>query len=224
MLSCGAQETVSLFDGKSLEGWHVACLPEDAGFTYWKAEDGAIVSDSSARPKHGYVWLLTDAEYGDFELTLHVQTVAGSTGNSGVQVRSRYDAEAKWLDGPQIDIHPAGPFRTGFIYDETRETKRWIIPSLPNARIAETDVPPAPPWKHADEDGAWNELRIRCEGTRIQTWVNGVTRADFDGAGILDDDAHRLHNVGLKGHIALQLHSNSDIVIRFKDLILRELK
>jgi hypothetical protein len=36
------------------------------------------------------------------------------------------EAHPRWLGGPQVDIHPVPPmtWRTGFIYDETREEKR----------------------------------------------------------------------------------------------------
>ena len=48
--------------------------------------------------------------------------------------------------------------------------------------------------------------------------------ADFDGRGVLDDAAHRKHNVGMKGHIALQLHSRDELLIEFKDIRIRALK
>ena len=53
---------------------------------------------------------------------------------------------------------------------------------------------------------------------------NGVTIADCDGAGRLDDKAHRSHNVGLTGHIGLQIHPGKELLIRFKDIEVRELE
>ena len=47
--------------------------------------------------------------------------------------------------------------------------------------------------------------------------------ADFDGAGVLDDEAHQRHGVGMKGHLALQLHRNDKIRIRFRDIWIKEL-
>ena len=112
------------------------------------------------------------------------------------------------------------------IYDETRQTQRWIFPSRPNWGIAQgdQDIPGGWLWKDGKDDDGWNELRIVCRGTKIQTYLNGVRRADFDGAGILDDEVHKRHNVGLKGHIALQLHSGDSLWIEFKDIEIRELK
>ena len=211
----------SLFNGKNLDGWQVKCKPPDKDKTFWKVADGAIVCDSMGRKKHDYVWLMTKREYGDFELKLKVRGHAPkSRGNSGVQVRSRYDDKARWLDGPQVDIHPPAPWRTGLIYDETRETKRWISPSLKNWNITKNQGPKKWLWKADD----WNDLYIRCKGTKILTRLNGLVMSDFDGKGVLDDAAHRKHNVGMKGYIALQLHSRDELLIEFKDIHIRPLK
>ena len=61
-------EWVSLFNGKDLDGWVVKALPEDQGKTFWTVEEGAIVCYSIGRNDHDYVWLITEKEYGDFEL------------------------------------------------------------------------------------------------------------------------------------------------------------
>jgi len=99
----------SLFNGRDLTGWHIAAKPADRDKPFWTVEDGAIVCDSLGRPDHDYVWLITDDEFSDFELQLKVRTFKQSPGNSGVQIRSRYDHDHAWLDGPQIDIHPPDP-------------------------------------------------------------------------------------------------------------------
>ena len=207
-----------LFDGKTLKGWSVAAKPADRDKSFWKARDGVIACDSRGRKDHEYVWLLSDGEYGDFELKLQVRGFRESTGNSGVQVRSRYDYEAGWLDGPQIDVHPPGPWRTGLIYDETRGVRRWIFPSLPDSKIEESRGPAK--WKWNAE--AWNDLLIVCRGPRITTRLNGVTMADFDGAGLLDDETHRARNVGMRGHIALQLHNRDELLIEYRGIEIRQ--
>jgi hypothetical protein len=140
-----------------------------------------------------------------------------------VQFRSRYDETAGWLDGPQVDVHPPTPWRTGLIYDETRETKRWIFPSLEDWKIEPSQGPKDWKWRYADEGEGWNTVRIIARGTKVKTVVNGITITDFDGAGILDDEAHRTHDVGLRGHFALQLHVNDELLIQFKDVRVRRL-
>ncbi len=214
---------ISLFDGKTLDGWFVKCRPEDSDKRgYWRVEDGTITARGASETKNNYIWLLTDREYQDFELRMKVQTYSKSTGNSGVQIRSRYDDEAYWLDGPQVDIHPAGPWRCGFIYDETREVKAWLWPDVGRPANAKPEHAPENwKWFHADEKDAWNEIRIICDGTQIKTVVNGITVADCDGSGRLDDANHKAHNVGLVGHIGLQIHPGKEILVRFKDLKIR---
>ncbi len=208
-----------LFDGKTLNGWHVQCVPADRDKTFWNVQDGAIVCDSMDSTDHDYVWLLTDQEYDDFELRMKVRSYADSPGNSGIQVRSRYDDQAQWLDGPQVDIHPPGGWRSGLIYDETRGHKRWIFPSLESWAIKPAQGPTQWKW---NRDG-WNDVYIRCQGTRILTKINGLTIADYDGDGVLDDQWHEKYNVGMKGHIALQLHRSDRLLIAFKDIYLRSL-
>jgi hypothetical protein len=209
----------SLFDRKTLSGWCVRTVEADQDKAFWTVQNGAIVCDSMDSTDHDYVWLMSDQEYDDFELRLKVRSFADSTGNSGIQVRSRYHDAANWLDGPQVDLHPPGGWRSGLIYDETRGHQRWIFPSLKNWQIEPEQGPKAWQW---NRDG-WNDVTIRCQGTKILTEINGLVIADYDGAGVLDDDAHRKHNVGMKGFIALQLHTNDRLRIAFKDIQIRPL-
>jgi hypothetical protein len=216
-----------LFNGKDLAGWTVQCQPRDRARTFWKVEAGAIVCDSMGQRDHNYVWLMSDKEYGDFELTLRFQVFRDSPGNSGVQFRSRYDPTTSggYLDGPQVDIHPpaAQAWRTGLIYDETRTEHRWIFPSLKNATMEPRYKPDRFVFRYADEGDGWNELTLECRRMHVKTTLNGVVRTDWDGAGVLDNPGHVQQNVGRVGHFALQLHSGDQLRIRFKDMRVKEL-
>src|SRR5204863_5271572 len=63
-----------LFNGKDLTGWRGYKKP--APTQNWKVEDGAITLDGAGSD------LMTDAEYGDFELTFDWKI--SKAGNSGV--------------------------------------------------------------------------------------------------------------------------------------------
>ena len=224
----GPSAWVDLFDGSTLDGWEVKCLPADADKTYWTVRDSAIECDATGRGDHDYVWLMHEGEWGDFELELEFQAFRASPGNSGVQIRSRYDASTSaprggWLDGPQVDIHPPVPFRTGLIYDETRSAQHWIFPLLPSWDIEPRPTPAGFTFVYAEDGGGWNKLRIVAQGTAITTELNGVTIADYDGAGYLDDADHRALDVGLRGQIALQLHMRDETRMRFRHLRIRAL-
>ena len=222
-----ASAWTALFNGKDLSGWMVQCQPQDRDKVFWTVADGAILCDSLGRPEHNYVWLLTEQEFADFELRLKFQAYRGSPGNSGVQFRSRFDPTANggWLDGPQVDIHPpeSMSWRTGLIYDETREEKRWISPSLKNAAMDPRFRPESYVFKYADDGDGWNDLVLLCRGTHVTTILNGVVRTDWDGAGVLDNANHVRHNVGRVGHFALQLHARDQLRIRFRDIRIRTL-
>jgi len=207
----------SLFDGQSLAGWSVRCAEANRDKAFWSVKDGTIMCDSMETTGHDYVWLVSDREYADFELQLKVRSYADSPGNSGVQIRSRFDEATGWLDGPQVDLHPPTAWRCGLIYDETRGHQRWILPSLGNWQIEPGQGPKQWKW---NRDG-WNDVTIRCHGTKILTTVNGLVIANYDGAGVLDDEAHRIRRVGLKGCIALQLHKKDRLRIAFKDILIR---
>lgn len=221
---------VSLFNGDNLNGWSVKCEKSDSNKEYWKVQDGAIVCDTEGNSDQNYMWLQSDNEYANFELRLKFQAFENYLGNSGVQVRSRYDAKAKvdksvkgWMDGPQIDIDPKTKWRTGLIYDETRTEKRWIHPSLENWTIGNAHKPKKSVFYCEDEFPYWNDVIIICNGTKITTYINNVKVSEYDGNGVIDNKGHRKLNVGLKGHIALQLHKNHATKIRFKDIEIREL-
>lgn len=221
-----------LFNGKNLDGWQVKAQKQDQGKTFWTVEDGAILCNSAGSKDHDYIWLLTEKEYGDFELRLKFKVSRENKGNSGVQIRSRYDHESVvegkipgWLDGPQVDIEPGNPWRNGLIYDETRTEKRWISPSLTDWKITKDNTShPRVIFYWEDQISGWNDMTIICQGTKIKTFVNNFLVSDFEGAGLLDNEGHRMYNVGLNGHIALQLHKNSENKIWFKDIEVRELK
>lgn len=214
-----AGEWKSLFDGETLKGWHVAAKPADRGKVFWEARGEAIRCDSLGRKDHDYVWLVSDGEYEDFELEFEVRGFGESPGNSGVQFRSRYDAETGWLNGPQVDVHPPAAWRTGLIYDETRETRRWIFPSLKDWAIERGQGPKEFRWMAE----GWNRVRVECRGWKVKTEVNGLVVADYDGRGVLDDEAHRRRGGGKKGHFALQLHSGDELRIEYRGLRVRVL-
>lgn len=222
-------EWQALFNGSDLTGWQVKCLPADQDKVYWKVVDGAIECNSIGDKDHDYVWLMHDREFDDFQLSLEFRTSPASPGNSGVQIRSRYDTtegapHGGWLDGPQVDLHPPGPWRTGLIYDETRDTRAWISPRLEDWNISREDASiPDPVFFPGDQEPYWNRLVIRCVGTQITTTLNDQLVSDYDGAGLLDDEGHAKYRVGMNGQIALQLHMRDELQIWFRDIRIQDL-
>jgi len=219
-----AENWTPLFNGQDLEGWTVKCKPEDKNKDYWTAKDGCIEVNSLEDKDHDYVWLMTESEYEDFIFKLKFAAFKDSPGNSGVQIRSRYDEDEGWLDGPQIDIHPQGPWRSGYIWDETRDVKRWIYPDIPKGEwVNESMREKVPEFYYSDEELTWNELEITVDGWKIIAFLNGTQITDFNNKELLTGPGHEKYKVGKQGHICLQLHIKDELRMLYKDIMIREL-
>jgi hypothetical protein len=213
-----------LFNGRDLTGWTVKCKPADQDKQFFKVENQTIIADSMATKEHDYIWLVTNREYSDLVLRLRFRAFRNSPGNSGVQIRSRYDGEAGWLDGPQIDINPPGPWRTGMIWDETRGVNRWLYPPVPKGEwVNESMANQNLVFYYSNEGSGYNDLEITAVGTKITVILNGITVTQYDGEGVLNDRIHKDRNVGMNGHIALQIHKNDLLKIQFKDIRIKDL-
>ena len=87
-------EWISLFDGKTLDGWSV-----HSGFAKYHVEDGVIVGTTVKGSPNSF--LCTDREYGDFILEFVVNVDPRL--NSGVQIRSKI-AEAEKIEVADSEV------------------------------------------------------------------------------------------------------------------------
>jgi hypothetical protein len=182
-----------LFDGSTFAGWQ-----GDTAKT-WRIEDGAIVGGSLAEKVPRNEFLATAKEFGDFELRLKFK-LTGSDGqiNAGVQIRSQRIANHHEMIGYQADL---GEGYYGALYDESRRNK---VLANPDKEVISKALKP----------GDWNEYRIRCEGRRIQLWINGVQTVDYT-----EPDA----DIPQTGLIALQIHGGGKAEVRYKEIEIEEL-
>lgn len=175
---------VSLFNGKSLEGW-----TQKNGWASYSVEDGTIHGVTAEGSPNSFLCSVKD--YGDFELEFEVKV--HNSLNSGVQIRSQTkevaDGKGKnnqvgRVNGPQVEIE-AGKAEAGYVYGEATG-RGWLTP--------EERLKP-----HANmKDGDWNHFRIIAKGPRIQTFINGEPIED------LTDEA--IYETHPKGFIGLQVH------------------
>jgi hypothetical protein len=225
----------TLFNGKNFDGWVIKSTDKDKHKEFWRVENGIIKHNTIGSRDHNDVWLINNTkEFDDFELRLKFKSFKEDKGNSGVQVRSRYDETAivkmrnqiihGWLDGPQVDISSDSPWKCGLIYDITREYRHWINPITKDSNLSEAEVELKKVVHYFDGEGSgWNDMTIICRGMRITTFVNNMLVSDYNGKGVLDDIYHKEHQVGDKGFVALQGHIGLENKIWFKDIEIREL-
>ena len=197
-------EPVPLFDGKTFTGWE-----GDIG-TVWRIQDGALVAGSLEKKQEKNNFLATTKKYGDFELTLKWK-LEGTEGfvNGGVQFRTERIPNHHEVSGYQADL---GKGYDGALYDESRRKKMLAQPSPEVLAKAQKPL------------GEWNDYRIRAQGNRIQIWLNGVQTVDYtETQGVVLQDGKSMV-IEPTGIIAVQIHGGATSIVRYKDLMIEELK
>lgn len=211
-----AQESksVSLFDGKSLDGW-----VQRGGQASYVVEDGAIVG--TCKPDTPNSFLCTERDYADFILELDF--LVDNELNSGIQIRSQVRDQEQIVEyndnngqaasvtipanrvyGYQVEIDPSDRAYTGGIYDEAR--RGWLYDLAGDEQA---------PKRAAFRRNEWNHFRIEARGFSIKTWLNGVPIVDLNDS------------MDASGFIGLQVHGvdhDRPLQVRWRNIRLTELK
>jgi hypothetical protein len=218
-------EWQSLFDGKTLTGWHgLGFSTTPAGL--WVVEDGAIRHVEKGRgpvqadgqPLTG-MDLVSDRSFDDFELAWEWKIARA--GNSGVKynvsesLSTAMDpphAAKGWeyqiIDDAENEDNKLATHRSGALYDML----------APNGR------------KQVNPAGQWNRSAIVFRGAHGEHWLNGEKVVEFELRSASFDSAfarskYRTYPawfpVRRKGQIVLQDHGD---VVWFRNIRIRELK
>jgi hypothetical protein len=167
---------VSLFDGKTLDGWKVG---ENAAS--FSVADGAIVINGP-RAHLYYVGPVGNHDFKNFEFKADVMTTPGS--NSGIYFHTAYQ-EGGWPSkGYEVQVNNShtDPKRTAGLYN-----------------VQDNMEPPA-------KDGEWFTMQIVVSGKRITTAVNGKTISDYTEPEGVERPADMKARVLSSGTFALQGH------------------
>ena len=186
---------VPIFDGKSLDGW-------EGDTKLWRVEDGMMTGGTLAEKVPHNDFIATAKSYSNFELRVKLKLSGdASTGmiNSGIQIRSLRVPNSHEMSGYQVD-YGAGWY--GKLYDESRRNK--VIAESKDMKTATGAI----------HEGDWNEYRIRTEGARIQSWINGVPALDYT-----EPDP----NIAQDGHIGIQIHAGGKAMVQVKEVTIEEL-
>lgn len=170
-------KTISLFDGKTLNGWH-RFADENADVNeIWKVKDGAIWC--KGKP-NGFI--RTEAEYANFKLSLEWMWPEEPT-NSGVLIRmSSEDAVFPLCMEAQLKYQSAGDaVGMGCDFNEN-ESKEGSFFRVAKKKQDSNETGP----------GQWNTYEITCKGDVMEIRVNGLLQNKVTGICVA------------KGHIGLQ--------------------
>lgn len=198
-----------IFDGHTTTGWRgfkSAVMPAS-----WKVENGSLLSRHEQGDTMGDI--VTEDQYGDFELTLEWKMTTG--GNSGVIYRATEDCDNVWETGPEYQI-----------LDNTGHMDG--LNPLASAGACYAVFAPARDMTKAL--GQWNQTRIVARGNHVEHWMNGEKLLEYD----IDTEFWRAHvktsryyltaygkgtwGLAPKGHIAIQDYGGA---IEFRNIKIR---
>jgi hypothetical protein len=196
---------VSLFDGRSLDGWHLYRKPGEP-IVGWEAVDGTIKRTAQGAD------LISDRDYGDFDLRFEWKISPG--GNSGVFYRAGEDEEAAYWTGIEYQVldndrHPDG--KNG-----------------PDRHAAAVYGMYPPQGAQTRPVGEWNSGRILARGAHVEHWLNGTKVAEYElwtpewKARVADTKFKDWPGYGMskRGHIGLQDHGDE---VSYRNIRIKEL-
>jgi len=207
------QSFVRIFNGKDLTGW-------DGDPRLWSVKDGAIRGETTLEnPARGNTFIIwRGGILSDFELRLSFRI--GTTGNSGVQIRSR--DRGKWVvSGYQVEVAPKKS-QMGLLYDERGKRgglavagQKVVFDAKGEKKVAGSLGDPKEIQNNYKEND-WNDLVVVGRGNKLTQQINGVVFSE------LTDEQEGVSTT--TGILALQIHAGPPMVVEFKNIRLKTLK
>jgi hypothetical protein len=181
-----------LFDGKSLNGWKAS---ENPGV--FTVQDGVLVVFGK-RSHLFYTGPVANADFKNFELSLDIKTFPKA--NSGVYIHTEYQ-ETGWPNkGYEVQVN---------------NTHKDVKKGAGLYGIKDNLEPPA-------KDEEWYTMRIKVEGKRIQTFVNGKQIIDYTEPSPASPPAKMSGRKLSRGTFAIQGHDPESKVM-YKNIKVRVL-
>ncbi|MBN8837591.1 MAG: DUF1080 domain-containing protein [Sphingobacteriia bacterium] len=205
------EQWISLFDGKSTQGWHTYGKPTASDLA-WKVQDGTLYLDASQKTGRGDI--VTAEEFENFHLKLEWKI--SKNGNSGIMFHVHEDTaiyKYTFHTGPEMQVldnegHPDAKInkhRAGDLYDLIACSKETVKPA-----------------------GEWNTAEIICNKGKLELLLNGTTVVattlwtDEWKQLVANSKFKTMPGFGIfkSGRIALQDHGNE---VWYRNIVIKKL-
>lgn len=188
---------ISLFNGKSLDGWRTyQNKPADS----WTVKDGVIWCKGSNTDKTDRrADLITVNQFENFDLSLDWKLAP--QGNSGIMYMVTEEFPTAYLSGPEYQLIDDNNFPEK-LEDWQKTAANYAMHTAPAA--------------HPKPIGEWNNTRIVVNKGNVQHWLNGEKVVEYQ---LWTDDWKQRkasgkwkdapgYGMSAKGYIALQDHGS----------------
>ena len=200
LTGCASEDWISLFDGKTLDGWQAS-----ENVDSWKIEDGAIVT-SGPRSHLFYSGDMNNHNFTNFELIATVKTLPGS--NSGIYIHTEFQQDGWPAKGYECQVN-----NSSLNTDPGANVEHKLTGSLYAVRNV---------WKSPVKDNEWFNYHIVVQGKTIRIYINDELMVDYT------EPENTFRPDGMKGRLlssgtfALQCHDPGSKVY-YKDIRVRAL-
>ncbi|NKI33024.1 3-keto-disaccharide hydrolase [Croceivirga thetidis] len=153
-----------LFDGNTLDGWHLYNKPDSTLFSAWEVKDGLLHCDAANENKV-FGDLITNTAYENYELVFEWQMALRGNGGVFINVQESPAHAATYRTGPEYQLlEPA--------HSDTQTPKKkagslWGVSEQTNPTV------PKPA-------GQWNLSKIIQKDGKVEFYLNGVLTAKED--------------------------------------------
>jgi hypothetical protein len=191
--TCCDDGFVSLFDGRSFEGWRINENPDS-----FSVRDGMIIAHGP-RSHLFYAGPVENADFRNFHFKAKVKTEPGS--NSGIYFHTEYQSEGWPRKGFEAQVNTSHT-------DRKKSGGLYAVSDV-------LDHTPAP-------DGEWYDYEIIVQGRRVVLQINGQTTTDWTQPEDWTPPQHMPRGGVSSGTFALQGHDPKSVVY-FKDISVKPL-
>ncbi|MEO9892952.1 DUF1080 domain-containing protein [Aurantibacter sp.] len=151
-----------LFDGRTLDGWHLFNKPDSTQFSAWEVRDGMIFCNATDESKI-FGDIVTDKAYENYELQFDWQMAL--RGNGGVFINVQESPEYKATYNTGIEYQLLEPEHMDTKTPLKRPGTVWGL----SPQLNTVEAKPV---------GQWNTTRIIQQNGKIQFYLNGILTAE----------------------------------------------